>query len=162
MNSRQFIKLILFIFISSSVFYLALKTNSELFISLLLSLATTPPYVIGLNTAVTLYLLKYIDTVSTSITPFKTITNANRLEKFQKSLKELNQEAISNIILAFLLFAFLKALETSYFDNSSMLIINIILSIRFSFVLLIIVISIMQINALRLAMNYRQIIENKK
>ena len=162
MNSRQFLKLVVFILGSSIIFYLFAKYNFELSKSVLSALGTTPPYVIALNTAVTIYLLKYIDSISSSITPIKTENNSYDLKKFQKSLKILNQEAISNIILAIVLFIILKVIEIKNIATSKETLFLVILALQFSIISLIIVIAIIQMNALGTAMSYRQVIENNK
>jgi len=162
MNSKQFLKLIVLIFISCSIFYLFVKSNIELTRSIVFALSTTPPYVLALNTAVTLYLLKYVDSISSSITPLKTEINSEKIKKFQHSLKNLNQEAISNLILAIVLFIVLKALETKHINTDVESIFMVVLALQFSLISMIFTIAIIQVNALKTAISYRQLIENEK
>jgi hypothetical protein len=162
MNSRQFFKLVAFILGSSFLFYLVAIYDFELSKSALSALGAASPYIIALITAVTLYLLKYIDSISSSITPSRTEKNAKSLNKFQKSLKDLNHEAISNITLALVLFIILKVLEINDTANSKETILLVVFAFQFSMISLIFVIAIMQVNALRTAMSYRHVIENNK
>ena len=162
MNSRQFFKMVVFMLGSSFLFYLIAIFDFELSKSILSALETTSPYVIALNTAATLYLLKYIDSISSSITPLRTEKNTKNLKIFQKSLKTLNQEAISNITLAIVLFIILKVLESNNIDKNKESILLVVYALQFSMISLIFVIAVMQVNALRTAMNYRQVIENNK
>lgn len=162
MNSRQFLKLFAFILVSISIFYLFARSNLEVTKSIVSALSATPPYIIALNTAVTLYLLKYVDSISSSITPLKTEKNSEKLKKFQNSLKNLNQEAISNLILAIVLFVIHKVIEIKHIDTNIESVFIVVLACQFSIISLIFVIAVIQVNALRTAMSYRQLIENKK
>lgn len=161
MNKTQFLKLLLFMIATSLGYYVALELNDELFISILSAISTSPPYIIAFNTAITLYLLKYTDAVSTSVSSAITETNSPKINKFQKSIKNLNQEAILNMLLTIIIFVLLKIVESAYFELDKDFVFQFVMAVRFSLIALLFIVAIIQGRALFLAMNYRHVIETK-
>lgn len=162
MNRNQFIKLValvLLTFLPS----LALSIKFQpIFINSVNSIAPMAPFIFSFAVAIVIYLIKYVDSISSKLRSLTNDSNSNKINDAIVSLKVLNQEGISNLILLFVLLT--VTLVTGNFSNTETLTCYqvVSISIKLSSILLMVFVTIQQAMALHIAMEYRVIVEAYK
>lgn len=162
MNSRQFIKLLSFITFFSFIAYLGELLWQDNVISIINGILLSAPYLLAATTTIVIFLVKYTDSIATSLSEFIDEKRRKNIIAAQKSFSDLSKESISNIILCLVLFILLKAVNLNIFTENLEKYLKLIYSLKFSFIMTMIYITINQIIALHTVMNYRKLIEINK
>lgn len=111
MTSIQFFKLLILFSVSSLFAFVGISTNKSHLIPPIEYLDAISPYIFGFTATTVFFLLKYMDSISTSTSLVKTEQNKTKVRNVQKSFLKLNQESIANVILSLSLFIIAKLVK---------------------------------------------------
>ncbi|MHB8136666.1 MAG: hypothetical protein ACYDH1_20835 [Anaerolineaceae bacterium] len=162
MTSIQFIKLLILYSVLSLSSFVAIIINKSFIVQSTEYLDVISPYIFGFTATTVFFLLKFMDSISTSMSSVKNEGNDNKINKVQNSFLNLNQEGIANVILSLSLFILAKLIKLQNLEVELSGFQVTVLCLKFSCLATMLYVVFDQIGSLHTAMQYRRIIEENK
>ena len=124
------------------------------------SVSPMVPFVFSFALAIVICLITLSDSISSKLQSISTDQESTKIKLAISSLRALNQEGISNLILLFVLLL-IVLISGDYTETSSLTSLQLIsFSTKSSSILLIVYVTLQQVIALHTAMEFREIVES--